>query len=258
MKKDIDIAIEAVKKASHFIMSVYIDEDLKIEYKDKDQPVTIADRGSHDILLDILSKSKYPIISEESPKEDKDKINTYDKFWLIDPLDGTKEFIKRNDEFAILVSLIENNESILGVMYFPTSDTLYYSEKDTKAFKISKSGVKSVLKMNNPKNDVIFLTSKSNISDSDKIYKFLEDKEYNFIEKSYGASLKYAKMLENEGDIYFRYSSKMSQWDIAAPHCIIKSAGGEVVTLETREEFRYGDQKMTIPSFIIKHKNFKI
>jgi 3'(2'), 5'-bisphosphate nucleotidase len=275
----LDNALRSILDASDFMMSVYnSSSQFDVTYKSEHQPLTIADKGAHNHITGHLrANTPYFVLSEECSDKYKLQITEHESFWLIDPLDGTKEFIKRNGEFAILISFIHKGEPIVGVMYFPVKDVVYYATNDVNyAFKIEKFkettkihgfnfalGNRTTVRIDKgQRHELILLTSRSHREpEMDDYIKSIIKKGYNVIEQGFGSSVKFEKMLNNEADIYARVVNKgrgPSQWDIAAAHCIIKAAGGEVLNLETRKELTYGGAELKLPSFIIKHPNLNV
>lgn len=273
----LDIAIRSVIDASEYMMSVYNEsEDIGVKYKDENQPLTKADIGSHNHLMGYLkAHTPFFVLSEECGEKYHKMITDHESFWLIDPLDGTKEFIKKNGEFGILISFIHKGESIVGVMYFPATDELYYACKDGGAYKVDEYiqtirhqgfnhaiANRKLLNMElNVTKDLTLLTSRSHKTIKLTGYMTgLRNEGYTVKEDGFGAAVKFAKMLENKADIYARNceGGGPNQWDMAAAHCIIKAAGGTVCNLFTRRELTYGMADMKLPSFIIKHPKLNV
>lgn len=272
-------ALKSIMDASTFVMAVYNNSsEFDVKYKNEFQPLTVADTGSHNHITGYLrANTPYFVLSEECPDKYKQKITEHESFWLVDPLDGTKEFIKKNGEFAMLVSFIHKGKPIIGVMYFPVTDTVYFANlvhgcaykiknfvKDARLFgfqDVLKSWVTVKIK-HEYQNPLILLTSRSHREpEMDDYINGLKQKGFDVVEQGFGSAVKFAKILENDADVYARIVSKdrgPCQWDIAAAHCIIKVAGGEVLNMETREELTYGMAEMKVPSFIIKHPKLKI
>jgi 3'(2'), 5'-bisphosphate nucleotidase len=275
----LEIAIRSVKDASKYIMDIYNSNNLNVQYKSKNQPVTKADLGSHKHITGYLkAHTPYYVLSEESGESYFKNIEQHEAFWLIDPLDGTKEFINKNGEFGILISFIHKGESILGVIYFPVTDEIYFASKGHHAWKI-KNFIKIIdkydiskainrrieLNLNNvfPESCNLNLIS-SRSHKTNELNNFIDGLKrygYSITEKTCGACVKFAKILNNEADVYARIclnGNGPSQWDIAAADCIIKEAGGEVLNLYSRKNLKYGIADMKLPSFIIKHSDLDI
>ena len=225
-------------KAGEEILKYY-NEDINVTHKDDSSPLTKADLASNKIIMNALQQldSTIPILSEESLVEWKERKN-WTKYWLVDPLDGTKEFIKQNGEFTVNIALIENNKPILGVIFTPVKFDLYFAQKNYGSYKINSSS-----KLINLKEAVkIFVANQSSIkriigSRSHSNQTFDSWVNQNFPNSEIvqaGSSLKFCLIAEGAADIYPRFGPT-SEWDIAAGHIIVKEAGGSVSTFENIE-----------------------
>ena len=217
----------------------YYNEDIQVTHKDDSSPLTKADLASNKIIMNALQQldSTIPILSEESLVEWKERKN-WTKYWLVDPLDGTKEFIKQNGEFTVNIALIENNKPILGVIFTPVKFDLYFAQKNYGSYKINSSS-----KLINLKEAVkIFVANQSSIkriigSRSHSNQTFDSWVNQNFPNSEIvqaGSSLKFCLVAEGAADIYPRFGPT-SEWDIAAGHIIVNEAGGRVNTFENTE-----------------------
>ena len=225
-------------KAGEEILKYYT-EDIHVTHKDDSSPLTKADLASNKIIMNALQQldRTIPILSEESLVEWKERKN-WTKYWLVDPLDGTKEFIKQNGEFTINIALIENNKPILGVIFTPVKFDLYFAQKNYGSYKINSSS-----KLINLKEAVkIFVANQSSIkriigSRSHSNQTFDSWVNQNFPNSEIvqaGSSLKFCLVAEGAADIYPRFGPT-SEWDIAAGHIIVNEAGGRVNTFENTE-----------------------
>ena len=225
-------------KAGEEILKYYT-EDIHVTHKDDSSPLTKADLASNKIIMNALQQldSTIPILSEESLVEWKERKN-WTKYWLVDPLDGTKEFIKQNGEFTVNIALIENNKPILGVIFTPVKFDLYFAQKNYGSYKINSSS-----KLINLKEAVkIFVANQSSIkriigSRSHSNQTFDSWVNQNFPNSEIvqaGSSLKFCLVAEGAADIYPRFGPT-SEWDIAAGHIIVNEAGGRVNTFENTE-----------------------
>jgi 3'(2'), 5'-bisphosphate nucleotidase len=225
-------------KAGEEILKYYT-EDIHVTHKDDSSPLTKADLASNKIIMNALQQldSTIPILSEESLVEWKERKN-WTKYWLVDPLDGTKEFIKQNGEFTVNIALIENNKPILGVIFTPVKFDLYFAQKNYGSYKINSSS-----KLINLQEAVkIFVTNQSSIkriigSRSHSNQTFDSWVNQNFPNSEIvqaGSSLKFCLVAEGAADIYPRFGPT-SEWDIAAGHIIVNEAGGRVNTFENTE-----------------------
>jgi len=225
-------------KAGEEILKYYT-EDIHVTHKDDSSPLTKADLASNKIIMNALQQldRTIPILSEESLVEWKERKN-WTKYWLVDPLDGTKEFIKQNGEFTVNIALIENNKPILGVIFTPVKFDLYFAQKNYGSYKINSSS-----KLINLKEAVkIFVANQSSIkriigSRSHSNQTFDSWVNQNFPNSEIvqaGSSLKFCLVAEGAADIYPRFGPT-SEWDIAAGHIIVNEAGGRVNTFENTE-----------------------
>lgn len=223
---ELDIAVKAAKEAGDAILEIYAG-DYKTSTKNDDSPITDADLKSNQIIKDILSETKHHILSEE----DKDDLNrlTQETIWIVDPLDGTSDFIDKTGEFTVMISLIKNKKPILGVIAWPTEKTLFVAQKGRGAFRFSNGEWKK-----------ISVTKVSEIPKCRTVGSrhHLSDKEKSFIKKlgiedftSIGSSLKVGKISSGEAEAYITTTNKMKEWDSAASYCIITEAGGKMTDM---------------------------
>ncbi len=232
--------INISKLASKEIMKIY-KSDFKFSTKEDNSPVTIADEIANKIIVEFL-ETKYNGISVISEENREKKIQTPD-FFLVDPLDGTKEFIKKNGEFTVNIAFMKNFKPCLGVIYIPAKNICYFSN-GKESFKINKNNkLKKICCDKNPLNTNI-VASRSHIDH--KTAKIIE-KEKNNITKV-GSSIKFCLIAEGIANFYFRYGNTM-EWDIAAGHAILKTANGKV-TDEKFNEISYGKENFKNGSFI--------
>lgn len=224
--------IEIAKAAGAAIMQVYA-TDFDVEKKDDNSPLTLADLAAHHVIVNALTKltSNIPILSEESVALDYDIRKQWPQYWLIDPLDGTREFVKRNGEFTVNIALIDGQKSVLGVVYAPVTDVLYFASAAHGAYKqlagneIVKIHTKS-LDLNLP------IVAGSRSHTDEKMQRFMRNIEHILGVKaeliSMGSSLKICLVAEGAADVYPRLGPT-SEWDTAAAHCILAEAGGDIV-----------------------------
>ena len=221
--------IEAVDNASNGIMKIYNSNVVHVKDKNDGSPVTEADKESHRILVSALEfiDKNIPILSEEG---DKQKDNN-DLFWLIDPLDGTKEFINRNGEFTVNVALIENGNPILGVVSAPALKEKYVGYSD-HAYKLSSKGRVDISTRRQSLNACCITLSKSHKSETDQVFiDICKEKFDSIVEIPTGSSLKLCRVAEGMADIYTRLGPTY-QWDIAAGQAVVQAAGGVVNDLK--------------------------
>jgi len=217
---------EIILQAGLRVLEIYQNKDFQIKIKNDNSPLTRADLISHEIICRELSKNypSIPILSEESC-ESFSILNPNSLFWCIDPIDGTKEFIKRNDEFTINIALISNKKPILGVIYAPALDQLYYAIKGKGSYYETKNLSKKIMAKKADKHNLVFAVSRSHISE--QTLNFLDLFESNSI-KNIGSSLKLCGVAKGDVDCYPRFGPT-SFWDIAAGHIIVNESGGYVL-----------------------------
>jgi 3'(2'), 5'-bisphosphate nucleotidase len=223
---ELDIAINAAQEAGNTILKIY-EKDFKTFTKTDNSPVTDADLQSNKIIKEILSVTKHSILSEEDV-DDKNRLSN-EMIWIIDPLDGTSDFIDKTGEFTVMIALVENQKPILGVIAWPTEKTLFVAQKNCGAFRYSDN-----------KWEKISVTKISELPKCRTIGSrhHLSDKEKDFIEKigikdftSIGSSLKVGKISSGQAEVYITTTNKMKEWDTAASHCIISEAGGKMTDM---------------------------
>lgn len=250
MNIDQKILIDIVKEAGKSIMDIYEDPKFSnvVDYKGDNSPLTLADKASHEVIDKSLKKHYplIPIISEESEENiDYNIRKNYTTFWLVDPLDGTKEFINRNGEFTVNIALIENNVPTHGFIYVPVRKTLYYSN-NKGAFKIDENGIETHLKVNNSEQNRIAVRSKSHAAPEEQ--EVLD--KYNVVDNiSVGSSLKFCMVAEGKADIYYRHGPTM-EWDTAAGQAVLRAAGGKVLIETGPETFQYNKENLLNTGFL--------
>lgn len=256
----IDKAINASLLAGKKIMEVYASIDFGVVIKEDQTPVTIADHRAHEEILKNLESTGLPVLSEEGVHLSFSERKNWDMFWLIDPLDGTKEFIKRNDEFTVNIALIQNGRPIAGVIYAPVTGVLYVGIPETGAFKLLNpaenctfrsmqlSGIKLPEKINQP--EFVVAISRSHMNVTTEAYIENLRKEYDLISViSKGSSLKMCMVAEGTANIYPKLGTTM-EWDTAAAHAILKAAGKNIYLTDLKTEIRYNKENLKNPHFI--------
>lgn len=217
---------DIARDAGAAIMDIYQSNDFDVQKKPDDSPLTKADLAAHNIICDGLRALdiQYPVISEESSDISWAQRKHWCRYWLVDPLDGTKEFIKRNDEFTVNIALIEKGVPILGVVYAPALDAMYTGERDRGAF-LNDKAISVV--MQEPET-LRVVGSRSHPSQETTDWLDALGKPYDML--AVGSSLKFCLVAEGKADIYPRLGST-SEWDTAAAHAVLSAAGGDVLTL---------------------------
>lgn len=259
LEESIPLLIETVKQAGKAILEVY-DSDFNVELKEDFSPLTLADKKSHDIILTALKGTEFPVLSEEGKEIPYSERKEWTRFWLVDPLDGTKEFVKRNDEFTVNIAFIENGIPVLGIIYAPVPDLLYIGSEKSGAFKISGlkdlsyfedwKGCAMLLPKQNTSSTFTVVGSRSHMNkETEDFITELEKKEGRLEIISKGSSLKLCLIAEGDAKVYPRFAPTM-EWDIAAGHAIISASGGKVMKVETSDELTYNKADLRNPWFI--------
>lgn len=217
---------DIARDAGAAIMDIYRSDDFDVQKKADDSPLTKADLAAHNIICEGLRALdiQYPVISEESSAISWAQRKHWCRYWLVDPLDGTKEFIKRNDEFTVNIALIEKGVPILGVVYAPALDAMYTGERDRGAFLNDKA----ISVATQEPETLRVVGSRSHPSQETTDWLDALGKPYEML--AVGSSLKLCLVAEGKADIYPRLGPT-SEWDTAAAHAVLSAAGGDVLTL---------------------------
>lgn len=261
ISEKLDVAIKASVEAGKVIMEVYNNVDFGTRQKDDHSPLTDADLAANEVINLFLEGTELPIISEENKNKDFSERRKWEYCWIVDPVDGTKEFIKRNGEFTVNIALCKNGVPILGVIYVPVSRELYYSNvQEKKAYKSTLDKDHGFTKELFNSNDLItpaesnksklrIVGSRSHMNQD--TLDFISDKESEFdsIEiVSKGSSLKFCLVAEGKADIYPRFAPTM-EWDTAAGQAICMAVGLNVISKETGENLSYNKENLLNPYF---------
>ncbi len=246
---DIQKVTRIAINAGASILEIYNDETLSssIAYKKDQSPLTLADTASHKVIMAGLKElaPDVPIISEEGKDISFDLRQDWNPFWLVDPLDGTKEFIKRNGEFTVNIALIENLKPILGVIFAPTTNLLYYGSPEDGAYKVTEHEA-SRIKVNCKEGSRIAVRSRSHANPREE--EILD--RFGVVDSvSIGSSLKFCLVADGTADIYYRHGPTM-EWDIAAGQAIVTAAGGKVFRDTTTTEFTFNKPDLRNGSFL--------
>lgn len=223
-EKELEIAKAVSIEAGKAIMEIYDKVDIEVEYKDDRSPLTAADKASNDKIVAVLKREfpDYAILSEEE-KDNLSRLNN-DFCFVVDPLDGTKEFIKRNGQFTVNIALAYCHESVMGVIYVPVTGELYYASRGYGAYKMDKEGAVERLQVSD-NTDVstlkVVMSNSHGCAEMDVLMEKYQLK--NFVKV--GSSLKGCMVATGQADIYYRYNPTM-EWDTAAMQCIVEEAGG--------------------------------
>lgn len=265
-KRFLYIAIRASIDAGKKILDIYNDPnaDFGIERKADNSPLTLADKASHEIIMNALLNTPFPILSEEGTSISYEERAKWNILWIVDPLDGTKEFIKKNGEFTVNIALVENGEPILGVIYVPVRKELYFSAKDFGSFKLSNVDCYS-----QPAYDVIMeeaiklpfasghqglVVVASRSHQSEETLMFIENlrkqgQPVTLINS--GSSIKICLVAEGTADYYPRFAPTM-EWDTAAGDAIARESGCSVLKADGSSSLEYNKKDLLNPWFIVK------
>jgi len=262
MKPDLRIAIQAALEGGAEIMKIY-QNDFDVEFKEDNSPLTLADQKCNDVINSYLEGTEYPIISEENKQNTFDERKAWETCWIVDPLDGTKEFVKRNGEFTVNIALVKNGKPLLGVIYVPDSKILYYA--DVLAGKTYKSfldehdeNIEHIIKKSSlispgqkSKSNIKVVGSRSHMSVETEEYVDSLKSSYDNVEiVSKGSSLKFCLVAEGNADVYPRFAPTM-EWDTAAGQAICEAVGLKVISKETNEPLLYNKENLLNPWFLV-------
>ena len=262
MNDYIKIAIEASLKAGKAIIHVY-DTVFDVEYKDDKSPLTEADKQANDIINSYLIPTQTPIISEENKQTDFSTRKMWQQCWIVDPVDGTKEFVKRNGEFTVNIALVENGTPKLGVIYVPATKELYFAEvDDKKAYKVQLASHETSIdevfekaetirpKINNS-TSIQVVGSRSHMSQETEDFMEALKSDGKSVEMvSKGSSLKFCLIAEGRADVYPRFAPTM-EWDTAAGQAICNAVGVNVISNDTNQPLLYNKEHLLNPWFVV-------
>ena len=247
-KELISIARQAAIKAGEAIIEIYESGDFSIEAKSDDSPLTLADKASHNVIVSFLENTDLPILSEEGSAVPYEERKNWEYFWLIDPLDGTKEFIKKNGEFTVNIALVHETKVIAGVVYTPVLKDEYWAIKGEGAFKNGEQISVNSFKLSDDNLKVV--ASRSHLNDDTQQFM---DGLSNPEVVSKGSSLKLLMVAEGDADLYPRYAPTM-EWDTAAAQIVVEEAGGTVNQKDTTDSVVYNKENLLNPYFLVAGK----
>lgn len=267
MNNTYELAINSALIAGEEILKIYHSDDFDVSKKSDSSPLTRADKAAHNIIVEHLKSTPYPILSEEGKDIPYEERKNWETFWLVDPLDGTKEFIKRNDEFTVNIALIQNNKPIFGVVYAPVLRDLYYNipnkgsylQKlppslpspfgDVAGVRLHTDQAEAGVKRTTPYKIV---ASRSHMSPETETYiNSLKEKHKNIEIVSKGSSLKLCMVASGEADEYPRLGPTM-EWDVAAATAIVIGAGKSVTIFGTDQALEFNKVNLLNPYFLVK------
>ena len=254
MSELLQIAINAAIEGGKEIMKIYATE-FEVDYKGDDSPLTQADQNANAVINQHLLPTSIPIISEENKQTDYAVRKEWQRCWIVDPLDGTKEFVKRNGEFTVNIALVDDGVPVLGVIYVPVSKELYFNDLDGSAQKLlvdSDTISLDTAEVLAPKPNAVpvkIVGSRSHLNEATKNYMDSLNVDTKIVSK--GSSLKFCLVAEGEAQVYPRFAPTM-EWDTAAGHAICHAAGVSVIDQNTGEQLKYNKENLLNPYFLVK------
>ena len=265
------IAIRASFAAGKEILEVY-KNDFEVNYKEDQSPLTLADQAAHKVISAYLEETGFPLLSEEGRHLPYDERKAWDKLWIVDPLDGTKEFIKRNGEFTVNIAFVERNKPTMGVIFCPTLNILYFADEsiggsykavlgddwtdqDPNIEDMIQSAVQ--LPQKDPRDHFTVVASRSHLNDDTKSFVSNIEKQVGKIQFiSRGSSLKLCMVAEGKADLYPRFAPT-SEWDTAAGQAIVEYSGGKVILQDTGKAMSYNKADLLNPWFLVMGKGIE-
>ena len=235
---EFELAQEAALAAGNEILKVY-KKDFSSQLKDDDSPITQADLKSNQTIKKILSKTGYSILSEED-KDNKKRLEQ-NRVWIIDPLDGTTDFVNKTGEFTVMIALVEEKKPILGVIYIPTQNTLFVAQKNFGAWRSNKNSWQRIhVSIESDISKCKAVGSRFHISDDEKkLLERLEIKKFT----SVGSSLKVTQICSGAAEIYLTTTNKMKEWDTCASYCLVSETGGKMTDMNGND-LSYNNQNV--------------
>lgn len=271
-QQDILSAIDAALQAGEEILSIYDDpaSDFQIERKADNSPLTIADRKAHETISRFLADTPFPLLSEEGKHLPYSERRAWETLWIVDPLDGTKEFIKRNGEFTVNIALVQHSVPVMGVIYLPVKKELYFGVYGQGAYKLSNIAIRNGMSWEEltakavrlPEASVrsrfVVVASRSHLTPETEAYIEEVKRTHADVELvSSGSSIKICLVAEGKADVYPRFAPTM-EWDTAAGHAIARAAGMEIYQAGKEEPLRYNKEDLLNPWFIVEAKHTEI
>lgn len=256
-------AINAAVHAGAQVLDVYHSDDFQVNLKSDNTPLTLADRTAHESIRTSLSKTRIPLLSEEGRNIHFEERKNWDLFWLVDPLDGTMEFIKRNGEFTVNIALMINNRPVVGIIYAPVLQDLYFGIVGMGAYK--RMGIQAVEHPNLSAKELLatslqlplicnahrmLVASRSHLNDDTEAFIKEQQSEYPSMSITYkGSSLKLCMIATGEADIYPRFT-RTWEWDTAAGQALIEAVGKKIISYDDNQSLSYNKEDLANPRYI--------
>ena len=236
-ERELEVALKAINSVRELILDIYNSDDIGVEIKDDNSPVTRADKASDKKIREILSKAfpSYALLTEESADDFSRLTNDY--VWIVDPIDGTKEFVDHDDEFSVNIGLAYKHKAVLGVVLIPVTGEIFYGVEGLGSFYLKNKNAKPVqIHCNNKTQDITILVSKyhTNEKEQEMIARH-KDVIKNVI--SLGATIKGCKIAKGDAEMSYRFSSNTKEWDTCAMQAIVEQAGGFVLKFDGKPIF---------------------
>ena len=259
-------AVKAAVLGGHAIMEVYESANFEVEQKGDNSPLTLADRKAHEAIVAILEQHPIPVLSEEGKSIPYETRKSWKQLWIVDPLDGTKEFIKRNGEFTVNIALVEGGVPILGIIYVPVAKLLYFGVQGVGAFQKEIQNLDDLSDLMQTSaalpiattNTITVVGSRSHMSPETEAFVVqLAEKHGTPEVASMGSSLKICLVASGKADVYPRFAPTM-EWDTAAGQGIALAAGCDVIRAEDRSPLLYNKENLLNPWFIVTNKRFSL
>tara|TARA_B100001287_G_C22661952_1_gene520833 strand:- start:1 stop:789 length:789 start_codon:yes stop_codon:yes gene_type:complete len=262
MNKLLKTAISAALEAGKEILKIYNSNDFDIELKRDNSPLTLADKVSHKIIINYLNKTNIPVLSEEGKNIKYHERKNWEYLWIIDPIDGTKEFIKRNGEFTINIALIKDQNPVIGVVFVPEKGVLYFSNEFFGSAKVNVNlecfeidnliKTSKILPIKNNRTEFTIVASRSHLTiETENFIKKMKKKHGSVKLISKGSSLKLCMVAEGKADCYPRFAPTM-EWDTAAGQAICNYAGFQVLDCKTMKPMLYNREVLLNNWFLVK------
>jgi len=261
LSPELMLAIQAALRAGEIILDVYEREHIEVELKDDASPVTEADRGASAAIAEILRMSGAFVVCEESVAPSYEERRGWNALWLVDPLDGTREFLKYNGEFTVNIALLDFDTPILGVIYAPARNEMYFSSHGCGAWYVG-----NVREAVNSEEGLFGDAKRLPLQSEDRPFRVvasrahMDEKTARYIDSfrdehpdleivQVGSALKLAMVASGEADLYVRYGTTM-EWDTAAGHALLSSVGKQLLTMDLGVDLRYNKEDLRNPSFV--------
>lgn len=250
MSSEFDRVRKIAREAGDEILRIYADaeQSAQVDYKADNSPLTLADRRAHEVIVAGLQKHfpSIPLLSEEGAEIPYATRRGWKTFWLIDPLDGTKEFISRNGEFTVNIALVRDRIPVFGVVHAPAIDRMFVGDSETGASVSEADGSTTKLQVSNRQHDRIAVRSRSHAADAEESVL----SSYGVVDSmSVGSSLKFCLVAEGKADVYYRHGPTM-EWDVGAGQAVVQAAGGKVFAGTGPQPFLLNKQNLLNGSFL--------